>query len=290
MLDKKNFDYLEALSTEELEDLIQADWQQESKDDSAKVYRALTILESRGALACGSVDVDAAWQEFQTHYNTPEGKKVSLYPGKTSAAGAAAKKTRQVVWKALSAVAAIFTLVLILAVPVFGEKSLLQHIGQWTKHSFTFSDGKYHSGYAEEGSGDITFKNTELIDVYKELLAQGCNARLVPTWIPEGFTLTLQETTELHRFIQVYAFFENGDKCLTLDYSILTGDEGTGYYYEKSDDEVIIETIAGIDHYFFRNASQYVCVWAADGVECSISLSGSLEELRKIVHSIYANP
>jgi hypothetical protein len=92
----------------------------------------------------------------------------------------------------------------------------------------------------------------------------------------------------MYRFIQVYAFFENGDQYLTLNYSILTGEEGTGYYYEKSDDEVVLENIAGVDHYFFRNASRYVCVWMVDGVECSISLSGSLEELRKIVCSIYA--
>ena len=79
MLDEKNWSELETLSTEELEALIQADWQQQSTDESDKIYRALTILESRGALACGSVDVDAAWQEFNTHYNTPEGKNACLY-------------------------------------------------------------------------------------------------------------------------------------------------------------------------------------------------------------------
>ena len=288
MLDEKNWSELETLSTEELEALIQADWQQQSTDASDKIYRALTILESRGALACGSVDVDAAWQEFNTHYNTPEGKNACLYPIQTPAEGAAPKKARRIVWKTLSAVAAIFTLVLILTVPVFGEKNLLQHIGQWTKHNFTFSDGKYHGGYTEEGSGDIAFQNAELIDVYMELLAQGCNARLVPTWIPDGFSLVELTTEETPRNIKVVACFAGGEKNIVLSYAIHTEEVSSLPYYEK-DDLLTVETIAGIDHYFFPNASQNVCAWISGRIECSISGNISQQELRKMVLSVYTD-
>lgn len=117
---------------------------------------------------------------------------------------------------------------------------------------------------------------------------QGCDARVVPTWIPDGFSLTLQETSVFFGIISVYAFFEGGERKLTLDYSIATGDCETRYYYEKSGDEVTVESIAGIDHYFFRNASQYVCCWVTDGVECFISGNIAQEELQKIVRSIYS--
>ncbi len=288
MLDEKNWSELETLSTEELEALIEADWQQQSTDESDKIYRALTILESRGALACGSVDVDAAWQEFNTHYNTPEGKNACLYPIQTPTEGAAPKKARRVVWKALSAVAAIFTLVLILTVPVFGEKNLIEYVGQWTKDHFNFSDGKYHSEYAEEGSGDIAFKNAELIDIYMELLAQGCNARLVPTWIPDGFSLVELTTEETPRNIKVVACFAGGEKNIVLSYAIHTEAVSSLPYYEK-DDLLTVENIAGIDHYFFPNASQNVCAWVSGRIECSISSNISQQELRKMVLSVYTD-
>ena len=117
---------------------------------------------------------------------------------------------------------------------------------------------------------------------------QCCDARVVPTWIPDGFSLTLQETSVFFGIISVYAFFEGGERKLTLDYSIATGDCEPRYYYEKSSDEVTVESIAGIDHYFFRNASQYVCCWVTDGVECFISGNIAQEELQKIVRSIYS--
>ena len=59
--------------------------------------------------------------------------------------------------------------------------------------------------------------------------------------------------------------------------------------YEKNDNDVTVEKISGIDHYFFQNASQYVCTWMIDGVECSISGNISQQELRKMVLSIYTD-
>ncbi len=143
---------------------------------------------------------------------------------------------------------------------------------------------------AETTQADSNSQNPALRDLSREVVAQGCNATVVPTWLPEGLSLTQLETSETPWNIMVHAIFENGAGTLSITYLIPIGDASAQGYYERSDDEVVVEKIAGIDHYFFRNASRYVCVWMADGVECSISLSGSQEELRKIVYSIYADP
>ena len=292
MLSKKNtqhLDALDALSTQELEAIIQADRQQKTTDDLDAVYEALAILEERGALESCHADVDAAWKEFQTQYNIPEGDNAALYPSELPTEGAAtAKKKKRSIWKAISTAAAVFVLMMLMAAPVFGEKSLIQYVGQWTKDVFSFSDGKYHSGYTEEGKGDITFKNNELIDIYTEILMQGCDASVVPTWIPDGYILSELSTTETPQSTNIVALFSSGDKFIKIFYAIHTETVNAVPYYEKSDDEVKVEKIAGVDHYFFQNADQYVCCWVREGVECSISGNMTQEELQKIVRSIYS--
>lgn len=292
MFSKKNtqhLDALDALSTQELEAIIQADRQQKTTDDLDAVYEALAILEERGALESCHADVDAAWKEFQTHYNIPEGDNAALYPSELPTERAAtAKKKKRSILKAISTAAAVFVLMMLMAAPVFGEKSLIQYVGQWTKSVFVFSDGGYHDGYTEEGSKDIVFKNADLVDVYKEVSLQGCNARVVPTWIPDGFSLTLLQTDKTPWDIMVHALFENGDETLSLAYLIPVEDTSAPGNYEKSNGEVTVENIKGIDHYFFQNASQYACCWVTDGVECSISGDITQETLQKIIRSIYS--
>lgn len=291
MFSKKNtqhLDALDALSTQELEAIIQADRQQKTTDDLDAVYDALAILEERGALESCHADVDAAWKEFQTHYNIPEGDNAALYPSELPTEGAAKKKKKRSILKAISTAAAVFVLMMLMAAPVFGEKSLIQHVGQWTKSVFAFSDGGYHDGYTEEKNDDIIFKNADLIDVYAEVLTQGCEVRVVPTWIPDGFSLSMIDSWKTHSYIWICALFENGEKTITLSFAILTEANSAGYFHEKSNGEVMVENIAGVDHYFFRNADQYVCCWVRDSVECSISGNISQDELQKIVRSIYS--
>ena len=117
MFNKKNtqhLDDLEALSIQELEAILQADRQQEDTDDPETVYEALAILEKRGALESCHEDVDAAWKEFQTHYNIPEGDNESLYPCELPAELAAAKKKKRSVWKPLASLAAALALLAVL--------------------------------------------------------------------------------------------------------------------------------------------------------------------------------
>lgn len=291
MFNKKNtqhLDALDALSTQELEAIIQADRQQKTTDDLDAVYEALTILEERGALESCHADVDAAWKEFQTQYNIPEGDNAALYPSELPTEGATtAKKKKRSIWKAISTAAAVFALMMLMAAPVFGEKSLIQHVGQWTKSLFTFSDGKYHSGYAEEDE-DIAFKNSDLANIYTEALIHGCDARVVPTWIPDGYTLSELFSSEMPEFVEIYAFFTNGEYTLNFAYTISATESGTDYHYEKNENVVKNVKIAGIEHYYFQNAGRSACCWIADNVECFVDGNVTLEELQKIIRSIYS--
>lgn len=288
MKNTQHLDYLDALSTQELEALIQDDWEQESTDNSETISRALAILEERGALPCDCVDVDAAWQEFQTHYNIPEGENASLYPGRLPADRvAAAKKKSRSIWKALSAAAAVFALVLFMAMPVFGSESLFQLLGQWTESIFTFSDGR---GNAKDPPkmNEYRTDNPELMTVYKELVAWGNYEPIVPTWLPEGFSLSELSTVPTPRYTKVVAAFSNGEKELTMVYLIHDGDASADFFYEKENGEVKTVEIAGVAHYFFQNFDRWMCCWIRNNVECSIGGDISENDLQKAIQSIYA--
>lgn len=288
MKNTQHLDYLDALSTQELEALIQDDWQQESADNSETISRALAILEERGALACDCVDVDAAWQEFQTRYNIPEGENASLYPGRLPADRAAAGKRRsRSILKALSAAAAVFALVLFMAMPVFGSESLFRLFGQWTESMFTFSDEQGNAGDPPK-MDEYRTDNPGLMTVYKEILAQGDYDHVVPAWLPEGFSLSELSTTPMPRYTKVVAAFSKDEKTLTIVYLIYGGNVSSDFLSEKGDGEVKMVEIAGVDHYFFQNNDQWLCCWVRNNIECSIGGDISENDLQKVIQSIYS--
>lgn len=288
MKNTQHLDYLDALSTQELEALIQDDWQQESTDNSETISRALAILEERGALACDCVDVDAAWQEFQTQYNIPEGENASLYPSRLPADRAAAGKRRsRSILKALSAAAAVFALVLFMAMPVFGSESLFRLFGQWTESMFSYSDGQKNATTPPKTDEYYT-DNPELAQVHTAAMIQGIDSNVVPTWLPEGFSLSELSTTPTPRYIRVFASFSNGEKMLTLVYLIHDGNVSSDSLCEKGDGEVKMVEIAGVDHYFFPNNDQSLCCWVRNNMECSIGGDISENDLQKVIQSIYS--
>lgn len=288
MKNTQHLDYLDALSTQELEALIQDDWQQESADNSETISRALAILEERGALACDCVDVDAAWQEFQTRYNIPEGENASLYPGRLPAdRSAAGKRKSRSILKALSAAAAVFALVLFMAMPVFGSESLFRLFGQWTESMFSYSDGQKNATTPPKTNEYLT-GNLELMAVHRELLAQGDYGPIVPTWIPEGFSLSKLSTVSTPKYTKVVAAFSKDEKALTLVYMIYNENVSSDSLCEKGDGEVRIVEIAGVDHFFFQNNDQWLCCWVRNNMECSIGGDISENDLQKVIQSIYS--
>lgn len=72
---RDKYAYLDQLSTQRLEALLLADAEDTSdRDTSEVVSHILEVLWKReDSLIEDTVDVDKAWEEFQTFYNIPEG-------------------------------------------------------------------------------------------------------------------------------------------------------------------------------------------------------------------------
>lgn len=72
---------------------------------------------------------------------------------------------------------------------------------------------------------------------------------------------------------------------MLVSISILT--ESEWLTHEKDEQEVIIYTAEGIDHYIISNLGDVNIVWVKDNLECSIAGDIFVSDAEKIIDSIY---
>lgn len=283
----QHFDGLEQLSTQELETILQNDWEQSETDNSEMIYRVLGILEQRKFDTQQKANTSAAWQEFQTRYNTPEGQDLSLYPCELPKQRGKSKSSGML--RRICAAAAVLCLVFILAVPAFGSESVFQIIGRWTEDFFRFSDGSPDFGETVGGSNNsYSGNNSVLMEVFQATVRQGCSTRVVPSWIPEGFQKDFLSETATPQYARITSAFVKDGKSLALTYRVYDAPVDSDFFYEKGAEDVKTMEIAGVTHYFYQNMGQQKCCWVNENVECSIAGDISRDDLVKIIRSIYA--
>ncbi|MBQ9851817.1 MAG: hypothetical protein IJO37_02740 [Ruminiclostridium sp.] len=78
----ETYAYLDQLNTEQLEELLRADFASEGQKNEEIIFQILSILEKREQESSTGrcPDVEQAWAEFQTYYAILEGEEQSLYP------------------------------------------------------------------------------------------------------------------------------------------------------------------------------------------------------------------
>lgn len=280
----QHFDGLEQLSTQELEEILHNDWAQSETDNSEMIYRVLSTLEQRTFDTKQGANTSAAWQVFQTQYNTPEGQDLSLYPCELPAQKGKPGSTGML--RRICTVAAVLCLVVILAVPVFGSQSVFQIIGRWTQELFYFSDGSPEPTVTVAGVNYST-DNPDLLEVFNTVSGRNSSSPIVPSWIPEGFEKDELSETQTPRYVRITSRFLKDGKELGLTYCIYASPVDSDFVYEKSAEDVQIVEIAGVQHYFFRNMGMQMCCWITGNVECTISGDVSRDDLLRIVGSIY---
>ena len=75
----KLYSFLSQWRTEDLDDML-SELNPMDEIDSVIIDGILNVLRERDGQEYPAIDVEKAWEEFQTYYNTPEGEGRSLYP------------------------------------------------------------------------------------------------------------------------------------------------------------------------------------------------------------------
>ncbi len=297
---KNKYAHLDKLSTETLEALLCADIESPDNDNDETVLHILEVIEQRekehptGRLS----DVDKMWAEFQQHYNTPEGRGLSLYPvdeeedfageeeeGLTVAQTRTSKAVRlphvlKVAGIAAAVVIGIFGLMIgaqAAGIDVFGA------IGRWTDETFHFA---MFTGSATDGVSE-----PPVFEGYAQLQAAlddcGITEELAPAWCPEGFEMSALEVSSNDFGDKIYCAFNSGDRLFNIQVRRYKSMDNIESRVFEKDNASVEQYISGKKiFYILSNVDTVTATWADGTLVETISGNLSMDELKNIIDSI----
>lgn len=288
--EKKTYPGLDKLSTEELEKLLRQDIEADSEEvpDIAYISAILEVIHERRALEAEqeSVDVEAAWQNFQQFYredplslqNDSPRPEPSPHPRRSEQK---AKSKKQGGWRRLLPIAAIVAVLVCgsMAASAFGF-DLFQLFAGWNSEHFQFVS-PWRTEEDEQGAED-PFRQL------RSAVERLSDTPVVPRWAPSGTQAVAhmsQETMSDKTRINVTYEYDGGRFNFVV-YLYDTPQEKTAVY-QKDEDTVAEYSAEGIIHYIMHNNGKYGVSWTNGNAECSIQGDLTLEDLQKMVDSIY---
>lgn len=187
--------------------------------------------------------------------------------------------------RALRTVAAVLVVVLILVagtsitaeafhVDIWGK------VATWTKEIFQFTgiqDGTTATNPEKE-------YNAELKSLQDALVEEKVAERIVPTWMPEGYTSKDLKVISTPRVLSISAVYENNGSELIIKIRQTIGVQAP--QTEKNDDFLEVYVVDGVEYYIFSNTETLNTAWSIGEFECIITGEITLEEMKKMIDSI----
>lgn len=158
---------------------------------------------------------------------------------------------------------------------------------QWTKDTFTFvsaSKGNDSNGPSE----DVIINDGEYPDIQAALTAHGVTEQLVPTWVPEGFTVktvTVDEYSD-SSYTAFYARYMCENETLVIQINKYHDNQNVEYsIWQKDAEDARPMEINGHSYYVMTNMGRPLVSWVQGPFECYIVGDLSETELIKMVES-----
>lgn len=268
-LSGRKYEFLEHLSTESLEHFLRL-----SSDsvDTEAFLDAVTevIVEREKNNPTGRIpDVDTAWHEFQTQYNTPE-RLAQLAIGESPFVAETKRPLRRV-WRPAAVVAAtlIISMLCMIGVQAAGV-DVFGALARWTEETF-----HYVAPTADD-------------PIRTALREQGLPEELMPSYLPEGYTLESLEILESDINKSINAHYTDGEKILSIEFrKYFDSSIVAGWNYQK-DTAVVHSFIShGREFYLLSNLESTTATWS-DGQSLLINIWGNISEteISDIISSI----
>ncbi|NLC73587.1 MAG: DUF4367 domain-containing protein [Ruminococcaceae bacterium] len=191
--------------------------------------------------------------------------------------------------KAAIALAAVLatTFFGMIAVQGFGY-DIFGAIGRWTNETFRYVPKQTEKAEtplpipAEKIEEEFASMQ-EALDKYK------ITAPIFPKYIPEGYTQKRVFASSVPTMRTIGVTFFLGEKLLAVTIHQHEKSEQMGYtIFEKDERDMIIYEAGGIPHYIMHNNKFLTATWiAGDRLMCDIGGAISVEEMKKIIDSIY---
>ena len=137
------------------------------------------------------------------------------------------------------------------------------------------------------GNGTVQFVAEDALskDIPAALKQAGVEEPLFPTWIPEGFLL-FDQRIKLDENIFIYTTYVCKDRTIEIVIRSTNNDLTSGMV-EVEDEKPQEYYSSGIVHYVVPNYEKIVAFWLNDGYLVTISGDVSIDEMQRIIDSIY---
>lgn len=260
---------LDAMSTANLQELLQAELDSEQDVDVAKVKKILAVLDERTEPK--EVDVDAAWERF-FHNHLPSEPIVSM-PEDTPTRKKSSRRKHCIRIGLIAALIAVFCLGAGVTASAAGF-NILDAVMQWSSETFGFS-------YNQNNDTSSIQTNPEYYGLKEALARAGVVEHLIPKYLPDGYK-QVEIYAESGHFVAAY---KNEDSAIVIQIQEIA--EANNIQHEKGLKDPIMYTTDNINHYISTNNGNHIAVWTNNGFECSIYGVREKQELLKMIDSIY---
>ena len=291
------YSYLDQLSTQELESLLQKDAEAPDGGDLDMVMYIMEVIEKREGGADKTAAADAL-KDFFSAYATPEGDGRCLYPGNDADDKEAKSDPAKVFHKSrhrkfslrgAGLIAAVLVCVFSLAAcSVGGIGRFFQMVGKWTSDVFAF-ENTYEGDIPKVDGSELAapLENAQYASMEEALAAYGITEKVVPTSFPEGFEIVAVEVNRFENpdFVKFCAMYQGGDHYLILQVRQIL--DLNMESFEKDSDAVTEYVKDGLRHYFYTNMDSNCVTWFNGNLECFIDTNLPEEDLTLAIDSIY---
>lgn len=167
-------------------------------------------------------------------------------------------------------------------------------LARWTDDIFSFgaiySESAAHTttGAAQQANSAEFSENLpiEYQDLWMELETKGISCFLFPIYIPDGFQF---DDSSLIIFpesntVDFTAWYVNESDQIAFGILSSNNIHST---YEKSQKDVEVYEVNGIDHYIFTNVGENVVVWCVGDLEYSLTSTLPVFELKTVIDAMY---
>lgn len=258
--------------------------------DLAELEQILAALQKKDPLT-PSRSVDELWDEFQTLYAPnsaelgirgsfdseevvsakPEPETVAEVPSDTKITPIPRKRHRKII--RIGLIAAALVVVLAASVAALGY-NLWGWLPIWGEEELHFE-----AETPRQEHDDVVMQNIPMA-----LDSLGINEPLYPTWLPDD--LARAEVQIIEEPLFFHEEYKSNNRHLTITISPFNGAESA--IYQKEEMSLQNEYICGNTiHYLFEDVGQISAVWHTENYTAVIVGNISLEEMKRIIDSIY---
>ncbi len=255
---------------------------EKGEDYVSAIMEVIGERENRNTVS--QAEIDAAWEDMKQRISAIEPADTGTAPAPAPAQSSSDKHARNMSKSSrlsrCCAAAAALLLVFYGTAYALGF-NVFQAIADWTAQQF---------GFVSVGEPDVEPPEEDPFRNLRLMLEEKCDIPGVPTWAPEGTTEieTVSVTSRSDR-TTLRCGYKSGDMEFTVH--IVIYDSRPDNYtttYQKEDVEPYPYDAGGITHYLMGNNKQRSAAWSNDRLEGHIQGTLSLNDLEKMIDSIYA--